>query len=137
MQMTQLDMLTGQTNDPMIGNFEARGKEVVNRLYKERIKSERATKAANDSSASKDIASALAKQTDVLAAALRRRGGTTQVDEAFALGEPGGLRGGQRRGGGDGRGWAKGRKGPPGQAHYKGCFVCGSSEHRAAECTNQ
>ena len=117
MESMSLDLVASQSKDLALSVFEKRGKSVVDQKLKE------AQKALRKEDKTTETAAAVL-------AALEARGGGGR-------GGGGGQRGWEDRrgnrggdGGGRGRGGGKGGKGR-GRGE---CFVCGSVEHRAADC---
>ena len=117
MESMSLDLVASQSKDLALSVFEKRGKTIVDQKLKE------AQKALRKEDKTTETAAAVL-------AALEARGGGGR-------GGGGGQRGWEDRrgnrggdGGGRGRGGGKGGKGR-GRGE---CFVCGSVEHRAADC---
>ena len=122
-KQAQIDMLTDGADDAMIQCFQKRAKLE----FDKKLKTERNEGGSDSGSGvASGLKVALEKQADAL----------LKVVHALAPGGRGG-----RGGRGDGRGGLKGGgngritgDGAPGQAHYQGCFVCGDTSHRAADC---
>ena len=134
MAKSQMDLIVGEHDDPMVLAFEKNAKSSVDKMFKARAK---VGKDKGDAVATA-VSNALVSQAASLGSVLKN------VMESSWNGGGGGRGGGGRGGGGGGDwggGWSgggrgrgkKGGSGSPGNPGFA-CFVCGSNEHRARDC---
>ena len=118
-KQSQIDLMMEGAEDPMVQAFQKRAKTEFDKKLKDERKAPKET-----ADGTGGIRAALEKQAEAFAKIAHAIGGGGR-----GRGAPGG--GGKGAGRGDG---GKGRNGSPGDNHYRGCFVCGSKEHKAADC---